>query len=261
MEPFVDARYRVAGLGAVDLSDTLAVNERVVDALAAGGPIVVVGDDATLGAIATTYYERLRDPVQRLEIVYLASGPADDVATHIDASTVTSRALRRASSGRQTTFRRVPTLRVVDTAEPRATIGFTLGVGALVDHFVNAGRLRRRDLLRPVDLLNVAVTVDWAPYDDEVGYLLATALPRCWGGVAMGDGLTVRIGRGPTRLLQTRSRVGTIVERARGVGATSCNTIHIDGKTHYLVDGMVVDHPQPRTIAVTQGPSVLIATV
>jgi hypothetical protein len=235
---------------------------------------VVLGDDSTLSRMATALHEELRDDARTLELLPLDVGSVSTVAAALDAPSVGRRGRRhvlRALKQMDVRRARVPSLRIVDSAMSGARLGFAFGMGALFDYFEALARSERngletvsslarlaRDTLRDnkAAVVEAEVYVDWDAAADRFAYLLATPLEQTWFDVYMGRDATVRIGRRALALLGSRSRVGRLVESARGRGTQAFRRIHIDTNSGYVVDGELLDPQRPRTIALSDGPRV-----
>lgn len=273
-----DERFsRVAG----DVDVVLAADEdpeRDADAITklldqAVDVAIVVGDDRTFARAATARLEHNRGRAERLDFGIIAAGDTVTVATAIDAPTMSRKALQkfRTALDRDRTRRiSVPTLRVVDATRSAATLAFGFGMGLPVDYFRElertsmSGRVgttvsltrMARERRGSESLVEADVFIDWEPRAEHFGYLLATLLHETWFDVGMGKGATARLGRSVLDVVGARSRVGRLVQRAAGSGPETFQRIHIDTNSSYVVDGAVVDIVKPRTVAITEGPTV-----
>lgn len=237
--------------------------------------VVVLGDDFTLSRLATALHEELRDDARTLELLPIDVGAVATVSAAIEAPSTGWRDRRRVTKALETADvrrTRVPSMRVVDSALGAARIAFGFGMGTPFDFFEALARNDRSGRLGSVEsLARLArervrdskagvvegdVFVDWAATAERFGYLLATPLEQTWFDVAMGRECSLRLGRRTLDLLGSRSRVGRLVERAAGAGAETFRRVHIDTNSGYVVDGELFDPRRPRTIAITEGPSV-----
>ncbi len=262
----VDARFDDLAAPRLDITDRGRCAAWVAEALADGvHAVVVVGDDATLAALATAFTYDVHGRSEPLTFYPLAAGALHTVADSLNAAAASKRNLSRAVGDIETGRlkpRLISTLRVVDSMQTGCELAFGLGLGGIVD-LVGADRgMRRRDALkqamRGVDMVDADVFVDWQPVASRFGYLLASSVERSWSGVQMGAGATLRFGDSPLDLVRGATRVGRVVERVSGGRALAFRRVHIDTNNDYVVDGLVRRSTKPRVVALTPGPQVRV---
>lgn len=263
-----DRRFDIGDVESLDPFDPGAMRQWIERALDARiGVAVLVGDDATVAAFATAQADVGCRRSEQLDLAIVAAGDVTTVADTIGAPSYSRRALSKLVSRVERggmTRRALPTLRVVDSAEPGARIVLTFGIGLVGEWFENRSKIRKRDAARAVfrstDHVDADVFIDWARHTGEFGTLIASSLGRTWAGIEMGDGPTVRIASGPIALVRGGTRVGRVVERVVGRGATRFDCVHIDTNSDYVVDGVVVRTHSPRLVALTPGPQLRVVT-
>lgn len=245
----------------IDPSDLEATAAWVARALDDGiETVVVVGDDATLGAVLTGYYELQRRRPEALAFALVDEGAPATVAAEVGAPTARRGLSRVERQVRSFHTRLLPTLRIVDSSTAVARIGFGVGMGSVRDLVTQDGGRRRRDTLRHslrrAELVEAELVVDWEERTDGFGYLLASALPRSWGKVDMGAGGSVRVGDSLLDLVRGATKVGRVVERAVGGAPRAFDRVHIATGSDYVVDGLVMRGGVSRAVSIGPGPRV-----
>lgn len=260
-----DSRFAGLDVETLNISDRTVCRRWVEQALDDRvGTIVVIGDDATLAALATAYLEDL-DRAEPLEFALLTAGHLHTAAVGVSAPVATSRSLRRLTkqldAGRHKTVL-LGTLRVVDSMNRSARLGFSFGLGSATQLLTGDSRPRRRDAVKraiaPADMVQAEVFVDWQATCSSFGYLIASSLPHTAADIAMGDALAVRVGDSVMGLVGGSTRVGRVIERATGGRAIPFRRIHIDTNNDYVVDGVSSHSSKPRIVAVEAGPRVRV---
>lgn len=234
--------------------------------------LAVVGDDWTLGRVMTHFGEVRPDIATPPAILVVPRGDAAPAGDGIAKRRGSLPKLRRRLAAGDAETALVPTLRVVDSAERHALLGFNIGLGLPFDFFEARARTGRTGAVGNIDALvrlgrttarqDLAegdVWVDWIKRGERFRLLLASAVGRTWFGVDMStepEGPGLRLGKSIVEVAEARSRVGRVLSRFTGHRAEPFDRIHIDTNVGYVLDGELFDPRSPRTIAIEAGPRV-----
>lgn len=263
--------------------DARGVAEAVGAALEAKpSALVVDGDDRLVSAVVTAM--RRRAPGERPAgdapaLLPLATGDYQTVAGLLGGPRTTvglpGKLLRALRKGYWTRAR-LPTVRVLASCEPAPLWGFSFGAGILFTLFEahhrsggrglsglggTVSRLAREFATSGGERLQARsgrMTVDWEPWGESIGYVVASGLTKTWLGLQPGDGEEARWLGDPAGGDFLRKVAGSraVPRFLRGAQGEAFERIHIDWSGGFVLDGELYDPGVPYVLEVTDGGSV-----
>ncbi len=222
-----------------------------------GSNVVLHGSDALVSRALSNWYA---DRELRVRDVTWTAVPVDESAsvanTLFDGRLGSfSKRWRKAASSGGLKSAPLQTMVVVDSGLPFRRVGFSVGFGTLRHASVRSlAGLAEQLVDDSTGPDRFRWVVDGSP-QREVGFLLASTLPKVGGTVGMGKGCTYRSGSSVAALFPQATKVGRIVARATGAGrAEAFDRIHIDGASGYLLDGVALTVEGAGVIELRSGP-------
>lgn len=243
--------------------------------------IVLDGDDRLFSRAMTAFRRHHRGRERPLEFLPLQVGRFHRLADEVGAPKPTLRVRKRlARVGREgvETKRRRRTLRVTSSAYPAPIWGFSAGAGLFFRMFEILLRSDGRGLsglgsvvsqiAREVtsgpeqrfEPLGARVAVDYEPWSERLGYLVASGLETSWLGIQIAEERSARwLGSETasgfvTKLASTAALPGFL----QGTDAREFERIHVDGDGGFVVDGELYDPGEPHILQIAEGPYVEI---
>jgi hypothetical protein len=232
-------------------------DDQIIEVLENAEPGLIVlhgADDLVSRVLSVWHVDRSRRGSQAV----FAAAPVSD---HAHAAGATGRrtglgtfgkALRKAIEG-SFDATSVPTLSVSDSGLAFRRVAFSVGFGLFATGgFRNVAELAEQALEARRDDFRWAV--DGTP-QPNAAFLVASSLPKAWGGLAMGRGTSYRAGNSIASLATQTTRVGRAFSRVSGAAAAMpFNRIHIDGASGYLLDGIELSMDAPGVVELRAGP-------
>ncbi|MFB6262135.1 MAG: hypothetical protein ABEL76_00730 [Bradymonadaceae bacterium] len=238
--------------------------------------VVVDAADPTVSRVATAF-GRMNQAGGTVPTLCPLDGPgmrtvaswlgATEVSEEVVGRLCGSSDLRAIGRGEQ-----LPTLRVTPSVEEAPLYGCTFGGGLLYTAFeayrrgTGAGFSGLRSAVTEVagELAESSagggesgrMTVDYEPEAEQIGFALASSLPRTWLGLSLGDRgkPTYMAGREGGESLRKLLRAGALPSSVHAEGR-SFGCLHLDWSGGYVLDGRLRRPDRAYVLEVAAGPS------
>jgi hypothetical protein len=232
--------------------------------------IVLDGDDRLVSRAVTIYRRQFRGRERPLRFLPLQTGRFTTVASAVGAPKSLPRMAERIASDGSIGWNetRIPALRVTSSARSAPLWGFSAGaglffrlfetyyrsagggiagLGAAVGELLKGMTSGGGGRLEPV---SARVTVDYEPWGDRLGYLLASTLDASWLGlpVEAASPMGWMAGESAQQLAKKLAGSAALPKFMQTSRAEQGRRIHVDSTGGFVVDGTLYDPGEPHVL-------------